>query len=131
MRAEVRLLKALAHPVRLRILELLSQGDECVCHLNALLGKTQPYVSQQLAVLRRAGLVEDVRVGQHCYYRVRDGRLAELRALVREMAGLSGETSTLAEPSPYPLQGCTCPRCREAFQRQHPGEGKHCSRPGG
>lgn len=114
MRGEVRLLKALAHPVRLKILEVLCQGDECVCHLNALLGKTQPYVSQQLAVLRRAGLVEDVRVGQHIYYRVRDGRVAELRALVREMAGLSGEMSTLPELSLYPLEGCSCPRCRDA-----------------
>lgn len=118
IRSEVRLFKALAHPVRLRILEILCQREECVCHLNAVLGKTQPYISQQLAVLRGAGLVEDVRVGQHTYYRVRDKRLPELRALVREMAGLSGEMSTLPELSLYPLEGCSCPRCREARQAQ-------------
>ncbi|MGC8837834.1 MAG: ArsR/SmtB family transcription factor [Anaerolineae bacterium] len=119
VRNEVRLLKALAHPVRLRILEILCQREECVCHLNAILGKTQPYVSQQLAVLRRAGLVEDVRIGQHTYYRVRDGRLAELRALVRDMVGLPAEGSAASEPSPYPLEGCSCPRCREARQGGH------------
>ncbi len=112
-KGEVRLLKALAHPVRLRILEVLCQREECVCHLNALLGKTQPYISQQLAVLRGAGLVEDVRMGQHTYYRVRDPRLLALRALVREMAGSSGETPSVPGPS-SPLNGCSCPRCREA-----------------
>lgn len=116
--SEARLLKALAHPVRLRMLEILCQGEECVCHLSATLGKTQPYISQQLAVLRRAGLVEDVRVGQYTYYRVRDQRLLALRDLVREMAGPSGETSPISEPAP-PLEGCSCPRCREARQVRH------------
>lgn len=118
-RSEVRLLKALAHPVRLRILEILCQGDECVCHLNAILGKTQPYISQQLAVLREAGLVEDVRVGQHIYYRVRDERLAELRALVRDMAGPPAEGPAILGLPSYPLEGCSCPRCREARQAQN------------
>ena len=84
---QVRLLKALAHPVRLQIVTLLCQGDQCVCHLRALVGKPQPYVSQQLAVLNRAGLVETTRDGLHIYYRVKDERVAELCALTREMAG--------------------------------------------
>lgn len=117
-RSEVRLFKALAHPVRLQILDILCQDDECVCHLCALIGRSQPYVSQQLAVLREAGLVEDLRTGQHTYYRVRDRRLAELRALVQDMAGIPREEITAQGPRAYPLEGCHCPRCREARQVQ-------------
>ena len=52
-------LKLLAHPERLRILDAVRRDAECVCHLEALLGKPQPYVSQQLRLLRDAGLIED------------------------------------------------------------------------
>ncbi len=45
-------LQALAHPARLRILELLSHGPVCVCDLVMMTGKRQPYISQQLAFLR-------------------------------------------------------------------------------
>lgn len=48
------LLKAIAHPERLRLLAALRDGNQCVCHLTALLEKRQPYVSQQLAYLREA-----------------------------------------------------------------------------
>jgi DNA-binding transcriptional ArsR family regulator len=49
--------KALAHPVRLQILDMLRSGEVCVCHMEAVLGKRQAYISQQLMVLRDAGLV--------------------------------------------------------------------------
>ena len=54
---QAQLFRALSHPVRLRILDILSRQEACVCHLTAILGKRQPYVSQQLATLRDAGLV--------------------------------------------------------------------------
>jgi DNA-binding transcriptional ArsR family regulator len=64
---DVELLRAVAHPVRLVILEVLSQDEECVCHLSYLLGRPQPYVSKQLAELREAGLVQDRRDGMRIF----------------------------------------------------------------
>ena len=64
-------IKLLAHPVRLRILDVLHREPECVCHLETLLEKPQPYVSQQLRVLRQAGVIQDEKDGQNVYYRWR------------------------------------------------------------
>ena len=50
--------KALTHPARIAILEILRDGEHCVCHMEAYLGVRQAYLSQQLAVLREAGLIE-------------------------------------------------------------------------
>jgi DNA-binding transcriptional ArsR family regulator len=50
--------KALAHPVRLQILDMLRRGEACVCHMETALDKRQAYISQQLMVLRDAGLVD-------------------------------------------------------------------------
>jgi DNA-binding transcriptional ArsR family regulator len=77
---QAQLFGALSHPVRLRILDILSRQEACVCHLTAILGKRQPYVSQQLATLRDAGLVTDRREGTLIYYSLADEHLAELLA---------------------------------------------------
>lgn len=107
------LFRALSHPVRLRILDTLARQEACVCHLTALLGQRQPYVSQQLATLREAGLVADRREGTLIYYRLADEHLARLleegRALVMDLEG-----EALAFP-PIPkeaLESCPCPRCQ-------------------
>jgi len=62
--------KALADPVRLRIVRLLRRRDLCVCELTAVLGMEQSRISHQLMILRRAGLVEDVRDGKWIIYRL-------------------------------------------------------------
>ena len=62
------LLKALGNPDRLLLLCRLSQGERNVSELEALLGIQQPTLSQQLAVLRREGLVETRREGKLIYY---------------------------------------------------------------
>lgn len=64
------LLKTLANPDRLLLLCQLSQGERNVGELDALLGIVQPTLSQQLAVLRREGLVETRREGKQVYYRI-------------------------------------------------------------
>ncbi len=64
------LFKVLIHPTRLAILEMLRTGEECVCHMTAMLGLRQAYVSQQLRVLREAGLVIDHRDGWNIFYHV-------------------------------------------------------------
>ncbi|NWG15296.1 MAG: winged helix-turn-helix transcriptional regulator [Chloroflexi bacterium] len=62
--------RALAHPVRLHILDLLRGGEICVCQIEAALGKRQAYISQQLMVLREAGLVETRKEGLQVFYRL-------------------------------------------------------------
>ncbi|MVW74241.1 ArsR/SmtB family transcription factor [Pseudomonas xionganensis] len=64
------LLKALGNPDRLLLLCQLSQGERNVSELEALLGIQQPTLSQQLAVLRREGLVDTRREGKQIYYRI-------------------------------------------------------------
>lgn len=102
---EAELLRTLAHPVRLALLEALGQGEECVCHLTALLDRPQPYISKQLAELREAGLVLDRRDAQRIYYRLADPRIVGLLEAARALSG---------RPSPsgrQTLPGCSCPRC--------------------
>jgi DNA-binding transcriptional ArsR family regulator len=64
------LFKALAHPQRLAILEALRDGERCVCDIEASLGLRQAYVSQQLTVLREAGLVCYRKDGWNVHYRI-------------------------------------------------------------
>lgn len=64
------LLKALGNPDRLLLLCQLSQGERNVSELETLLGIQQPTLSQQLAVLRREGLVDTRREGKQVFYRI-------------------------------------------------------------
>lgn len=69
LEASTRLLKALADPVRLRILHLLSANDEiCVCHLVEALKLPQPTVSRHLAYLRKHGVVTASKTGLWVHY---------------------------------------------------------------
>jgi len=65
------ILKALAHPVRVLILEALSKGDKCVCELNDLADIDQSNISRHLSVLKRAGIVSDRRHGMKVFYHLR------------------------------------------------------------
>jgi len=110
---QAELFRALSHPVRLRILDILSRQEACVCHLTAILGKRQPYVSQQLATLREVGLVTDRREGTLIYYSLADEHLAELlkdgKAVVQDLA--EEELAFPAVPETA-LAHCPCPRCQ-------------------
>jgi ArsR family transcriptional regulator len=65
-----KLVKAFADPVRLRLLNLLSGDEVCVCHLHEALNLPQPTVSRHLAYLRKAGLVVGRKEGLWVYYRL-------------------------------------------------------------
>ena len=65
----MRLFKTLADPTRLRLLNLLSSGETCVCELTDTLRVVQPKVSRHLAHLKRAGLVDARRDGKWIHYR--------------------------------------------------------------
>ncbi len=106
------MLKALAHPARLRLLNALRENEECVCHLTTLLHQRQAYISQQLMFLRRAGLIEDRKEGVRIYYRIKDPRVLDVLDAVNALAGtknMGGEPETMA--------ACPCPKC-EASARQ-------------
>jgi len=66
-----RVMKALAHPSRLFIVDELSRGERCVCELTEMIGADVSTVSKHLAVLREAGLVLDERRGVQVFYRLR------------------------------------------------------------
>jgi len=84
---QAQIFKALTHPARLAILEILHDGEHCVCHMEAHLGYRQAYISQQLAVLREAGLIQDRRDGWNIFYRVARPEVYQLMDVVAEMTG--------------------------------------------
>jgi ArsR family transcriptional regulator len=61
----------MAHPSRLLVLETLAAGERCVCELQRIVGSDMSTVSKHLALMRRAGLVEDRREGLKVFYRLR------------------------------------------------------------
>ena len=77
------LFRVLGHPARVRLLELLREGERSVGALQAELGLDSGGTSQHLAALRRIGLVESRREGTSVYYRVDDQRVFELLAVGR------------------------------------------------
>ncbi|PIE65485.1 MAG: transcriptional regulator [Desulfobacterales bacterium] len=64
-------LKAIAHPSRLMIVDELARGERCVCDLTDLVGHDISTVSKHLALLKKSGLVEDDKRGKQVYYRLR------------------------------------------------------------
>ena len=105
--AQAQLLKVLTHPARLAILNMLRDGEHCVCHMEAHLGYRQAYISQQLSVLREAGIIQDRRDGWNIFYRV---IRPEIYQVVDMVAGMSGETAGASEESPRKID-CPCPKC--------------------
>ena len=70
--ARAKVIKALAHPARLIIVDELGEhGERCVCELTELVGTDMSTVSRHLAQLKQAGIVEDDKRGQMVYYRLR------------------------------------------------------------
>lgn len=98
--------KALTHPTRLSILEILRDGEQCVCHLEAVLNSRQAYISQHLMVLREAGLVEDRREGARIYYRVIEPEVFSLLESAIRLGGVEPR-----QQGNIKVEGCPCPRC--------------------
>ena len=69
--ARAGIIKAMAHPTRLFIVDELSRGERCVCELTDMVGADISTVSKHLAVLKAAGIVEDDKRGQQVFYRLR------------------------------------------------------------
>jgi len=71
LEARARILKAMAHPTRLFIVETLSRGEKCVCELTSMVGADISTVSKHLAILRDAGIVQAEKRGAQVYYTLR------------------------------------------------------------
>lgn len=97
--------KLLAHPGRLAILEILREGEHCVCHMEAYTGFRQAYISQQLAVLREAGWITDRRDGWNIFYRVTNPGIFNLLDNVYQLTAQTRNAPVLVKPI------CTCPHC--------------------
>lgn len=80
------LLKALADPLRLDVVQALAGGERCVCDLVADLNLAQSRLSFHLKVMREAGLIEAREEGRWVYYRLRSGALEQLQAWLAALA---------------------------------------------
>ena len=99
------LLKALSHSTRLAILDILREGEQCVCHMEATLNLRQAYISQQLMILKQAGLLESRRDGLNLFYRlVKPEVLTVLDAL-------SAATGVAPKLPIHKHGDCPCPKC--------------------
>ncbi|GII57467.1 transcriptional regulator [Planotetraspora thailandica] len=87
------LFKALADPVRLRLLSLIAShegGEACVCDLTVPFDLTAPTISHHLKVLKQAGLIESERRGTWVYYWINPEVLARMSALLGPATALTG-----------------------------------------
>ncbi len=105
--APAEILKAIAHPTRLAVLEILRDGEQCVCHMEAMLGIRQARLSQQLMILREAGLVAVRRDGLNIFYHVASPRLF---GLVDAAYAASGKPPRRLVHKHGPTS-CPCPKC--------------------
>ena len=92
--------RLLSHPGRLQILDELRRGEACVCHLQMLLDRPQAYVSQQLRVLREAGVLGTDKDGLNVYYRIVSQPVFDLLEV------LLGPRQVVRI-----IRDCPCPKC--------------------
>ena len=117
----VPLFAALADPTRLRLLNLISGSEVCVCYLVEILRQSQPKISRHLAYLRKAGVVRARREGKWMHYRVErpedqaaasilDAVLASVRTNPEMQADLARLNRVCSQPERFvTLQGAPIP----------------------
>jgi DNA-binding transcriptional ArsR family regulator len=107
-------LSVIASPQRIAILLTIGKGEACVCHLEAVLGWRQAYISQHLMSLRKADILQDRRDGKYIYYSLKNADLLKLISISASLGGLSSETvSAFVNQQPHP--SCGCPHCVPAL----------------
>ncbi len=77
--------KALGDSTRLRILELIKNGEKCICEIIPYTGKSQPTVSQHLRILRQANLVEQRKEGTNIWIHPKDKQIYQIINEIRGM----------------------------------------------
>lgn len=107
----VDLFQVLGQSSRLQILFGIGQGEVCVCHLEALLKERQAYISQELMMLKEAGLVDCRRSGRNIYYRLENPKLLEqIHTFAQQNNHQISETNT------EPIPDCSCPQCNPGIK---------------
>ncbi len=76
--------KALSHPIRIKIVHYLKEGERCVCEIAPYLKEEQSNVSRHLAALKRAGILSSEKRGISVYYKVQDENVYKILDLVLE-----------------------------------------------
>ena len=106
------LLSVLGNEFRIRLLYAVGDGEVCVCHLEEILQKRQPYISQHLSVLRDEKVLKTRREGRYIFYRVADPSVFDL---LETAAGLQGipEGKFPEITTPRARAGCPCPACEK------------------
>ena len=104
--APANLIKTLSHPARLAILTVLRDGEQCVCHIEAMLKLRQAYISQHLKVLKDAGIVTDRRDGWNMYYHVIRPEVFEIMDAIY---ALTGQPEAILHA--HAKADCPCPKC--------------------
>jgi len=74
---KAKIFRALSDPIRLEILEILREGEKCVCEIIPQVGIVQPLVSRHLKILKECGLIKDRKKGNKRLYSVTDPRIFE------------------------------------------------------
>jgi DNA-binding transcriptional ArsR family regulator len=104
------LLSVLGNDFRIRLLFAIGEGEVCVCHLEEILQKRQPYISQHLSVLRDEKVLKTRREGRYIFYRIVDLAVFDLLQIAAELQGVPmGDFPEVTTPQPRP--GCPCPAC--------------------
>ncbi len=89
--AQARVLKALAHPTRLFLVEELSRRERCVCELTAMVGVEMPTISRHLSVLKGVGIVEDEKRGTQVFYHLKTPCVMNFFRCVAETRRAAGQ----------------------------------------
>jgi len=110
-----RIFRTISSPARLRILLAIGKGEACVCHLEAILGYRQSYISQHLMALRSADVLETRREGRYIFYRLRDKRVLKLIQEAGAMAGIPEDDIKNMVKSEK-ISQCGCPNCEPIIQ---------------
>lgn len=82
---EIDVFKALCDSTRLRILDLIKNGEKCICEIIPETGKSQPTVSQHLRILRQANLVEQRKEGTNIWIHAKDKQIYQI---IKEIRGM-------------------------------------------
>lgn len=106
------LFQNIAPAPRIQILLAIGQGEACVCHLEAMLGHRQAYISQHLMALREAEIVSPRREGRNIYYRLTNPQTLTLIHQAGILLGLREEELQAGDTNQH-IPNCLCPHCNE------------------
>ncbi len=109
-------LKTISHSTRLAILGILRDGEQCVCHMEAMLKLRQAYISQQLMILKQAGLLDSRRDGLNLYYRVVKPEVFNVLDILSSVTGVSAKPPK----HKHARTACPCPKCNAKTNSEIP-----------